>query len=135
MFQVDISLNLDQLKEEIDFLKRTWSLKRTPSALPCRSDAVLRKKTGTRKSGPLGQRSESVKLLLDWADAVCAFYNKDVRVARLVLARYLSKFRFKSIQLEINSFFFLRLLNSSVYTYKQTFPQASEDVIITGGVI
>ncbi|XP_039739572.1 abnormal spindle-like microcephaly-associated protein [Pteropus medius] len=77
-FQVDISLNLDQLKEEIDFLKRTWSLKRTPSALPCRSDAVLRKKTGTRKSGPLGQRSESVKLLLDWADAVCAFYNKDV---------------------------------------------------------
>uniref|UniRef100_A0A8B9XQ21 Calponin-homology (CH) domain-containing protein n=1 Tax=Bos mutus grunniens TaxID=30521 RepID=A0A8B9XQ21_BOSMU len=77
-FQVDISLNLDQLKEEIDFLKNTQSTKKTMSALPCRPDAVISKKRDERHSGPFEQCSESVKLLMDWVNAVCGFYNKKV---------------------------------------------------------
>ncbi|XP_019493535.1 PREDICTED: abnormal spindle-like microcephaly-associated protein [Hipposideros armiger] len=77
-FQVDISLNLDQLKEEIDFLKLTWSMKKTMSALSCHSDTVLNKKKDRRLSNPFEQYSESIKLLMEWVNAVCAFYNKKV---------------------------------------------------------
>ncbi|KAF6274417.1 assembly factor for spindle microtubules [Rhinolophus ferrumequinum] len=77
-FQVDISLNLDQLKEEIDFLKLTWSMKKTMSALSCPSDTVLNKIKDRRLSNPFEQYSESIKLLMDWVNAVCAFYNKKV---------------------------------------------------------
>ncbi|XP_033706282.1 abnormal spindle-like microcephaly-associated protein isoform X4 [Tursiops truncatus] len=77
-FQVDISLNLDQLKEEIDFLKHTQSMKRTMPALSCHSDAVISKKKDKRHSGHFEQYSESVKLLMDWVNAVCDFYNKKV---------------------------------------------------------
>uniref|UniRef100_A0A8W4F6E9 Abnormal spindle-like microcephaly-associated protein homolog n=1 Tax=Sus scrofa TaxID=9823 RepID=A0A8W4F6E9_PIG len=77
-FQVEISLNLDQLKEEIDFLKRTQSLKKTMFALSCRSDAVISKKKDKRHSGQFEQYSESIKLLMDWVNAVCGFYNKKV---------------------------------------------------------
>ncbi|XP_024619831.1 abnormal spindle-like microcephaly-associated protein homolog [Neophocaena asiaeorientalis asiaeorientalis] len=77
-FQVDISLNLDQLKEEIDFLKHTQSMKRKMSALSCHSDAVISKKKDKRHSGHFEQYSESVKLLMDWVNAVCDFYNKKV---------------------------------------------------------
>ncbi|XP_061239668.1 abnormal spindle-like microcephaly-associated protein isoform X2 [Bos javanicus] len=77
-FQVDISLNLDQLKEEIDFLKNTQSTKKMMSALSCRPDAVISKKRDERHSGPFEQCSESVKLLMDWVNAVCGFYNKKV---------------------------------------------------------
>ncbi|XP_066876876.1 abnormal spindle-like microcephaly-associated protein isoform X2 [Kogia breviceps] len=77
-FQVDISLNLDQLKEEIDFLKHTQSMKETMSALSCHSDAVTSKKKDKRHSGHFEQYSESVKLLMDWVNAVCDFYNKKV---------------------------------------------------------
>lgn len=78
VFQVDISLNLDQLKEEIDFLKHTQSMKRKMSALSCHSDAVISKKKDKRHSGHFEQYSESVKLLMDWVNAVCDFYNKKV---------------------------------------------------------
>eukprot|EP00069_Balaena_mysticetus_P005375 bmy_18025T0 len=77
-FQVDISLNLDQLKEEIDFLKHTQSMKRTMSAVSCHSDGVISKKKDKRHSGHFEQYSESVKLLMDWVNAVCDFYNKKV---------------------------------------------------------
>ncbi|XP_049713783.1 abnormal spindle-like microcephaly-associated protein isoform X3 [Elephas maximus indicus] len=77
-FQVDISLNLDQLKEEIDFLKHTQSIKKAMSALSCHSDTVITKKKDKRNSCSFEQYSESIKLLMDWVNAVCAFYNKKV---------------------------------------------------------
>uniref|UniRef100_F6XA96 Abnormal spindle-like microcephaly-associated protein homolog n=2 Tax=Macaca TaxID=9539 RepID=F6XA96_MACMU len=77
-FQVDISLNLDQLKEEIAFLKHTKSIKKTISLLSCHSDALINKKKGKRDSGSFEQYSENIKLLMDWVNAVCAFYNKKV---------------------------------------------------------
>ncbi|KFO28611.1 Abnormal spindle-like microcephaly-associated protein like protein, partial [Fukomys damarensis] len=76
-FQVEISLNLDQLKEEINFLKQTQSIKKTMSGLSCHSDAVINKKN-ERQSSVLDHYSESVRLLMDWVNAVCAFYNKKV---------------------------------------------------------
>ncbi|XP_004415558.1 PREDICTED: abnormal spindle-like microcephaly-associated protein isoform X2 [Odobenus rosmarus divergens] len=77
-FQVDISLNLYQLKEEIDFLKHTQSMKKTMSARSCHSDAIINKKKDERNSGSFEQYSESIKLLMEWVNAVCAFYNKKV---------------------------------------------------------
>ncbi|KAM8949727.1 abnormal spindle-like microcephaly-associated protein [Lycaon pictus] len=76
-FQVDISLNLDQLKEEIDFLKHTQSMKKM-SAQSCHSDVIINKKKDNRNSGSFEQYSESIKLLMEWVNAVCAFYNKKV---------------------------------------------------------
>ncbi|KAK2492808.1 hypothetical protein MC885_007582 [Smutsia gigantea] len=77
-FQVDISLDLDQLKEEITFLKHSQSMKRTMSALSCHSGAVTSKKKDERNRDSFGQHSESIKLLMDWVNAVCAFYDKKV---------------------------------------------------------
>ncbi|XP_012872750.1 PREDICTED: abnormal spindle-like microcephaly-associated protein, partial [Dipodomys ordii] len=77
-FQVDISLNLEQLREEIDFLKHTHSIRKAISALSCCSDATMNKKKDKRNSAPLEQYSDSVKLLMEWVNAVCAFYNKKV---------------------------------------------------------
>ncbi|XP_013013531.1 abnormal spindle-like microcephaly-associated protein [Cavia porcellus] len=77
-FQVEISLNLDQLKEEINFLKDTQSIKKTMSASSCHSDAVKNKKKDQGHSSTLHHYSESVKLLMDWVNSVCAFYEKKV---------------------------------------------------------
>uniref|UniRef100_A0A2K5QKA3 Assembly factor for spindle microtubules n=1 Tax=Cebus imitator TaxID=2715852 RepID=A0A2K5QKA3_CEBIM len=77
-FQVNISLNLDQLKEEIAFLKHTKSIKKTICLLSCHSDALTNKKKGKRDSGSFEQYGENIKLLMDWVNAVCAFYNKKV---------------------------------------------------------
>ncbi|XP_070257559.1 abnormal spindle-like microcephaly-associated protein [Myotis yumanensis] len=77
-FQVDISLNLDELKEEIDFLKRTWRVKRSTPAHSRPADAVLSAKTDTRPSDSSEQRPESIRLLMEWVQAVCAFYSVKV---------------------------------------------------------
>uniref|UniRef100_G1S8U9 Assembly factor for spindle microtubules n=1 Tax=Nomascus leucogenys TaxID=61853 RepID=G1S8U9_NOMLE len=77
-FQVDISLNLDQLKEEIAFLKHTKGIKKTISLLSCHYDDLINKKKGKRDSGSFEQYSENIKLLMDWVNAVCSFYNKKV---------------------------------------------------------
>ncbi|XP_074207690.1 abnormal spindle-like microcephaly-associated protein isoform X1 [Camelus bactrianus] len=77
-FQVNISLNVDQLKEEIDFLKHTQTMKRAVSALPGCSDGHVNQEKDRRRSAYLEQHSESTKLLMDWVNAVCDFYNKKV---------------------------------------------------------
>ncbi|XP_055966704.1 abnormal spindle-like microcephaly-associated protein [Sorex fumeus] len=77
-FQVEITLNVDQLKEEIHFLSHTLTIKKAISALSCYSDAVVDKKKEKRKSSSFEQYSENIKLLMDWVNAVCAFYNKKV---------------------------------------------------------
>ncbi|XP_041504869.1 abnormal spindle-like microcephaly-associated protein [Microtus oregoni] len=77
-FQVDISLNLDQLREEIDFLRHTYNIKRAMSALSCHSPAVTDKQKDRRNSGSSEHCGDSVRLLMDWVNAVCAFYNKQV---------------------------------------------------------
>uniref|UniRef100_G1PWD7 Abnormal spindle-like microcephaly-associated protein homolog n=1 Tax=Myotis lucifugus TaxID=59463 RepID=G1PWD7_MYOLU len=83
-FQVDISLNLDELKEEIDFLKRTWRVKRSTPARSRPADAVLSEKTDTRPSDSSEQRPESIRLLMEWVQAVCAFYS--VRVENFTVS-------------------------------------------------
>jgi abnormal spindle-like microcephaly-associated protein len=81
---VDISLNLDQLKEEIDFLKHTHSIKRAMSALTCPSQAITNKQRDKRISGNFERYGDSVQLLMDWVNAVCAFYNKKVSLLPFV---------------------------------------------------
>ncbi|GAB1285499.1 Abnormal spindle-like microcephaly-associated protein homolog [Apodemus speciosus] len=77
-FQVDISLNLNQLKDEINFLKQTHNIKRAMSALTCPSQAITSKPKDKRISGNFEHYGHSVKLLMDWVNAVCAFYNQKV---------------------------------------------------------
>ncbi|XP_052056737.1 abnormal spindle-like microcephaly-associated protein [Apodemus sylvaticus] len=77
-FQVDISLNLNQLKDEINFLRQTHSIKRAMSALTCPSQAITSKPKDKRISGNFEHYGHSVKLLMDWVNAVCAFYNQKV---------------------------------------------------------
>ncbi|CAO2637106.1 Abnormal spindle-like microcephaly-associated protein homolog [Lemmus lemmus] len=77
-FQVDISLNLDELREEIDFLRHTYNIKKAMSALSCHSQAVTNKQKDRRNSGSFEHCGDRVRLLMDWVNAVCAFYNKQV---------------------------------------------------------
>ncbi|NXM70258.1 ASPM protein, partial [Serilophus lunatus] len=72
-FQVDVFLNVEQLKEEIEFLKN-WhkrkaqlgALKTSPNCFGVQEDSV--------NSSPQSY-SENVKLLMAWVNAVCVFYN------------------------------------------------------------
>ncbi|CAH6787707.1 Aspm [Phodopus roborovskii] len=77
-FQVDVSLNVDQLKEEIDFLKHTYNIKRAMSAVSRHSRAGANKQSDRRLSGCFEHYGDSVKLLVEWVNAVCAFYDKQV---------------------------------------------------------
>lgn len=109
MFQVDVSLNSDQVKEEVDFLTRTRGREHALPAPPRRRDAALRDREGGGPSGPRAQRSDGVTLLMRWVNAVCAFYAEHVRFSAFVLVQYPSKFRLKPVKLRINSFLtFLR---------------------------
>ncbi|KAM9378980.1 abnormal spindle-like microcephaly-associated protein [Phaethornis superciliosus] len=73
-FQVDVFLNMEQLKEEIEFLKnahmrkkRLGALKTFPSCFSIQDDH------SSNSSSP--SYSENVKLLMTWVNAVCGFYN------------------------------------------------------------
>ncbi|XP_063200790.1 abnormal spindle-like microcephaly-associated protein [Chroicocephalus ridibundus] len=70
-FQVDVFLNVEQLKEEIEFLKNAHkrqlgALKTLPNCFRVQED--------NSNSSPQGH-SENVKLLMAWVNAVCGFYN------------------------------------------------------------
>uniref|UniRef100_A0A5F8G7C0 Assembly factor for spindle microtubules n=1 Tax=Monodelphis domestica TaxID=13616 RepID=A0A5F8G7C0_MONDO len=77
-FQVDILLNLDQLKEEIVFLKHSLNIKRKMTALSSYPNGLTYVKKRMRSSFSLEHHNENVKLLMDWVNAVCAFYSNKV---------------------------------------------------------
>lgn len=58
--KVEILLDVEQLKEEIGFLRKTWRTKQN-----------LKRTT-------FEQPSEKLTLLLDWVNAVCSFYKLKV---------------------------------------------------------
>uniref|UniRef100_A0A674IUC2 Calponin-homology (CH) domain-containing protein n=1 Tax=Terrapene triunguis TaxID=2587831 RepID=A0A674IUC2_9SAUR len=75
-FQVDVSLNVEQLEEEISFLKNTHNIKTKMATLvSCSNQSKVRKTSSTYSSESY---SENVKLLMDWVNAVCGFYNTKV---------------------------------------------------------
>ncbi|XP_019383908.1 PREDICTED: abnormal spindle-like microcephaly-associated protein [Gavialis gangeticus] len=74
-FQVEVSLNVEQLKEEIEFLKNAHSIKTKMAALNL-SEHKGRKDSSGYPSPESYQ--ENVKLLMDWVNAVCGFYNTKV---------------------------------------------------------
>ncbi|XP_037006810.2 abnormal spindle-like microcephaly-associated protein [Artibeus jamaicensis] len=76
--QVDVSLDLDQLKEEIDFLRHTWSLRKTVPTPSSRRDAARGAQASPGPRGSPAQQSESVGLLMAWVNALCAFYGTRV---------------------------------------------------------
>ncbi|KAG7487587.1 hypothetical protein MATL_G00025270 [Megalops atlanticus] len=70
-FQVEVLLDEEQLKEEISFLKRTWRTKQKMAALRANQDVAV--KPVQRPS--FEHSSTKITLLMDWVNAVCAFYN------------------------------------------------------------
>ncbi|NWW44759.1 ASPM protein, partial [Pedionomus torquatus] len=73
-FQVDVFLNVEQLKEEIEFLKNAHkrkiqlgSLRTFPNCCRVQEDNII--------NSPPQHYSENVKLLMAWVNAVCGFYN------------------------------------------------------------
>uniref|UniRef100_A0A8C6X5Q7 Assembly factor for spindle microtubules n=1 Tax=Naja naja TaxID=35670 RepID=A0A8C6X5Q7_NAJNA len=70
-FQVNISLDVDQLKAEIVFLKNMQVTKLK------RPDVVCVNSMGndTSRSYSYESYGENVKLLMDWVNVVCGFYN------------------------------------------------------------
>ncbi|CAM2118694.1 unnamed protein product [Caretta caretta] len=72
-FQVDVSLNVKQLEEEISFLKNTHNIKTQMATLvSCSYQSKVRKNSSTYSSESY---SKNVKLLMDWVNAVCGFNN------------------------------------------------------------
>ncbi|KAG2461745.1 ASPM protein, partial [Polypterus senegalus] len=73
-FQVEILLDEQQLCEEIHFLRRAQKLQRILSGLQSNSKkAFLKENTEARLDS-----GTKVKLLMEWVNAVCAFYNTKV---------------------------------------------------------
>ncbi|XP_061489951.1 abnormal spindle-like microcephaly-associated protein [Rhineura floridana] len=75
-FQVDVSLDRHQLKEEIGFLKNMHVTKVKTAALESSVPSKVRKDSSSFYSSE--SCSENVKLLMDWVSAVCGFYNVKV---------------------------------------------------------
>ncbi|NXT77938.1 ASPM protein, partial [Zapornia atra] len=73
-FQVDVFLNVEQLKEEIEFLKN--ACKRKPPLDVLKTFPRDCRVQEDNSSNSLPQcYSENVKLLMAWVNAVCEFYN------------------------------------------------------------
>ncbi|XP_027521926.1 abnormal spindle-like microcephaly-associated protein [Corapipo altera] len=72
-FQVDVFLNVEHLKEEIEFLSNSHKRKAQLSALKTFPNSV-RVQEDNDNSSPQSY-SENVKLLMAWVNAVCGFYN------------------------------------------------------------
>ncbi|XP_075616265.1 abnormal spindle-like microcephaly-associated protein [Balearica regulorum gibbericeps] len=73
-FQVDVFLNVEQLKEEIEFLKNTHKRKTQWGALKTFPHGCRAQEDNSSNSLPQCY-SENVKLLMAWVNAVCEFYN------------------------------------------------------------
>ncbi|XP_072722673.1 abnormal spindle-like microcephaly-associated protein isoform X2 [Ciconia boyciana] len=73
-FQVDVFLNVEQLKEEIEFLKNAHKRKTQLGALKTLPNCCRVQEDDSSNSSPESY-SENVKLLMAWVNAVCGFYN------------------------------------------------------------
>ncbi|NXP08625.1 ASPM protein, partial [Thinocorus orbignyianus] len=73
-FQVDVFLNVEQLKEEIEFLKNAHKRKIQLGSLRTFPNCCRAQKENSSNSLPQ-HYSENVKLLLAWVNAVCGLYN------------------------------------------------------------
>ncbi|NXC42501.1 ASPM protein, partial [Penelope pileata] len=73
-FQVDILLNVEELKEEIKFLKNSHRIKMQLGALKLFSSSYRIQENYSTSPSPQNH-SENVKLLMAWVNAVCGFYN------------------------------------------------------------
>uniref|UniRef100_A0A803VM67 Assembly factor for spindle microtubules n=1 Tax=Ficedula albicollis TaxID=59894 RepID=A0A803VM67_FICAL len=72
-FQVDVFLNVEHLKEEIEFLKNTHKRKALLGAVKTfPNDFQVQEDSSNFSSQTY---SENVKLLMAWVNAVCRFYN------------------------------------------------------------
>ncbi|OXB84182.1 UNVERIFIED_CONTAM: hypothetical protein H355_007065 [Colinus virginianus] len=73
-FQVDVLLDVEQLKEEIKFLKNAHKMKMQLGALKLFSSCCGVQEDSSGSPSPQNH-SENVKLLMAWVNAVCGFYN------------------------------------------------------------
>ncbi|NXO38896.1 ASPM protein, partial [Locustella ochotensis] len=72
-FQVDVILNVEHLKEEIEFLENTHKRKALLGALKTSPNYFRVQEDSSNFSSQI--YSENVKLLMAWVNAVCRFYN------------------------------------------------------------
>ncbi|KAK1805996.1 hypothetical protein P4O66_013042, partial [Electrophorus voltai] len=70
-FQVEILLDVEQLKEEIGFLRKTRRAKQMLALLRADKCAVR----STKERPTFQHPSEKIRLLLDWVNTVCEFYS------------------------------------------------------------
>ncbi|XP_074953315.1 abnormal spindle-like microcephaly-associated protein isoform X1 [Phalacrocorax aristotelis] len=73
-FQVDVFLNMEQLKEEIEFLKNAHKRKTQLGAHKAFPNLCRVQEYDSNNPSPESY-SENVKLLMAWVNAVCGFYN------------------------------------------------------------
>ncbi|XP_029474259.1 LOW QUALITY PROTEIN: abnormal spindle-like microcephaly-associated protein [Rhinatrema bivittatum] len=77
-FQVNILFNMEQLKEEIDFLKHAWNRRKNmTTVLSCSNPLSTMKRDSNSNFSPENY-SENVRLLMEWINAVCLFYSAKV---------------------------------------------------------
>lgn len=70
---MDVFLNVEQLKEEIEFLKNTHKRKAQLGAIKTFATGFRVQEDCSNFSSQ--SYSENVKLLMAWVNAVCGFYN------------------------------------------------------------
>ncbi|XP_063796189.1 abnormal spindle-like microcephaly-associated protein [Pseudophryne corroboree] len=76
-FQVNLLLHIDHLKEEIQFLKHSYNIQKKLAALRALSIPTATRKRDSEPFIPENY-SERVLYLMEWVNAVCAFYSTKV---------------------------------------------------------
>lgn len=71
---MDVFLNVEHLKEEIEFLRNTHKRKTRLIALKTSPNSCRVQEDNNSNFSPQSY-SENVKLLMAWVNAVCGFYN------------------------------------------------------------
>ncbi|NWW92799.1 ASPM protein, partial [Rhynochetos jubatus] len=74
-FQVDVFLNVEQLKEEIEFLKSTHKRKTQLGAFKTFPNTCRVQEDNNNNNSSTQSYSENVELLMAWVNVVCGFYN------------------------------------------------------------
>lgn len=85
---MDVFLNVEQLKEEIEFLKSAYKKKTQLGALKTSLNFCRVEDDNSNNSSPQSY-SATVRLLMEWVNAVCGFYNIKVNSFCVHFCKYI----------------------------------------------
>lgn len=126
---MDVFLNVEQLKEEIEFLKNAQKRKRQLGALKTSPNCRVQEDDGSNSSPQ--SYSENVELLMAWVNAVGEFYNIKVNSVVYVSAKTSVHKSFLIKKLHFITFKCYKITNSISSLYRLSGKKNSRNLYLT----